>query len=61
MVAADQAWTPPRGRAALGVGRSAVVDPAGAVRARLGAAEDLLVTRIVPGRADEVRQTVPIL
>ena len=61
VVAADQAWTPPRGRAALGVGRSAVVDPAGAVRARLGAEEDLLVTRIVPGRADEVRQTVPIL
>lgn len=61
LVAADQPWTAPRGRAALGVGRSACVDPTGAVAARLGGEPGILITEIRPGLADEVRAAVPIL
>lgn len=61
LVACDQAWTPARGADPLGVGRSAVVDALGGVRARLGHQPDLLVTTIDPAVVADVRARVPIL
>lgn len=66
LVACDQAWQPPLSQAPLsqaplGVGRSAVIDPLGVVRARLSSGPDLLVTDIDLGLAEEVRRCVPVL
>lgn len=61
LLACDQAWTAPRGRAPLGVGRSALVDPTGTVRARLGSEVGLLVAEIDTGLTDEIRARIPIL
>ena len=61
LVACDMAWTPPLGADPLGLGRSAVVDPLGGVRGRLGHAPELLVTSIDLGAVAGIRARVPIL
>ncbi len=61
LLACDQAWAPPRGRAPLGIGRSALTDPSGTVRARLGSDAGLLVAELDTDLVDEVRARVPIL
>jgi predicted amidohydrolase len=61
LLAADQAWTPPRGRAPLGLGRSVLADPTGAVRARLGSEVGLLVAEIDTSLVRDVRERIPIL
>lgn len=61
LVAAGQAWEPPGTKGPLGVGRSAVVDPSGAIRAQLGAGPGLLVHNIDLGLVEAVRADVPIL
>ncbi len=61
LLACDQAWTAPRGRAPLGLGRSVLADPTGTVRARLGSEPGLLIAEIDTDVAAEVRARVPIL
>jgi predicted amidohydrolase len=61
LLACDQAWTAPRGRAPLGLGRSVLADPTGAVRARLGSEPGLLVAEIDTDVVRQVRERVPIL
>ncbi|MBV9314368.1 MAG: carbon-nitrogen hydrolase family protein [Pseudonocardia sp.] len=61
LLACDQAWTPARGRAPLGIGRSALVDPYGAVRVRLGARAELLVAEIDTELVRETREQIPLL
>ncbi|HTK62278.1 MAG TPA: carbon-nitrogen hydrolase family protein [Pseudonocardia sp.] len=61
LLASDQAWTAPRGRAPLGLGRSVLADPTGGVRARLGSEPGLLVAEIDTELVREVRERVPIL
>ncbi|AKT50383.1 carbon-nitrogen hydrolase family protein [Arsenicicoccus sp. oral taxon 190] len=61
LVAAGQAWQPESVRKPLGIGRSAVVDPTGAVRARLGGASELLVADVDLDLVDRTREQVPIL
>jgi predicted amidohydrolase len=61
LLACDQAWTAPRGRAPLGLGRSVLADPTGAVRARLGSEPGLLVAEIDTDLVRQVRERVPIL
>lgn len=61
LLGCDQAWTVPRGRAPLGLGRSVLADPTGAVRSRLGSEPGLLVAEIDTDLVREVRQRVPIL
>ncbi|MCH8611830.1 carbon-nitrogen hydrolase family protein [Arsenicicoccus dermatophilus] len=61
VVAAGQAWQPDAGSTPLGVGRSAVVDPTGAVRGRLDAHPGLLVTDVDLELVARTRRQVPIL
>lgn len=61
VVAAGQAWQPDSLRKPLGVGRSAVVDPTGAVRARLDASPGLLVADVDLDLVTRTREQVPIL
>lgn len=61
LLACDQAWTPPRRSAPLGIGRSALIDPTGAVRSRLGSDVGLLIADIDTEAVREVRERVPIL
>jgi predicted amidohydrolase len=61
LLACDQAWTPPTGPDPLGVGRSALVDPLGHSRARLGSEAGLLVGSIDTELAVAVRARVPVL
>jgi predicted amidohydrolase len=61
VLACDQAWTPPRGRAPLGLGRSVLADPTGTVRTRLGSEPGLLVAEIDTDLVGQVRERVPIL
>lgn len=61
MIACGMAWTTPRGAVPLGVGRSAVVDPLGVVRARLSSGPDLLVANVDLTMVDSVRERVPLL
>lgn len=61
LVACDMAWSPPEGAAPLGIGRSAVVDALGGVRARLGHTPDVLVTTVDTGIIEDIRARVPIL
>ncbi|AQS40896.1 MAG: Putative hydrolase [Candidatus Tokpelaia hoelldobleri] len=61
LLACDQAWQPPKGTAALGLGRSAVIDPTGTVRARLSAAPGLLVSDIDLAMVKDIRTRIPIL
>jgi predicted amidohydrolase len=61
LLACDQAWTPARGRAPLGIGRSVLADPTGTVRARLGSEVGLLIAQIDTELVRGVRERVPIL
>jgi deaminated glutathione amidase len=61
LLACDQAWTPPTGTDPLGIGRSALIDPLGHPRARLGSEADLLVGTVDTELALAVRARVPIL
>ncbi|MEV8372451.1 carbon-nitrogen hydrolase family protein [Kribbella sp. NPDC056861] len=61
LLACDQAWTAPRGTDPLGIGRSALIDPLGHPRGRLGAEADLLVGTVETELAVAVRARVPIL
>lgn len=61
LLGVDQAWTPPKGKLALGVGRSALVDPTGHVRAQLGPPPDVLVADVDLSLVESTRATVPIL
>lgn len=61
LVACGQAWQPAQGAAPLGIGRSVVVDPLGGVRARLDAAEGLLVTDLDLTAVQRIREQVPVL
>lgn len=61
LLACGQAWTRPRGRAPLGIGRSALVDPWGTVRARLGTERGLLLGEIDTDLVERTRERVPLL
>jgi deaminated glutathione amidase len=61
LLACDQAWTPPRGSAPLGIGRSVLADPWGSVRARLGAEPGLLLAEVDTDVVDEARSRLPLL
>jgi predicted amidohydrolase len=61
LLACDQAWTPPAGTDPLGIGRSALIDPLGHTRARLGATPDLLLGAADTELVSTVRARVPIL
>ncbi|MDO5711485.1 MAG: carbon-nitrogen hydrolase family protein, partial [Micrococcales bacterium] len=58
LLACDQAWVPTRGKLALGIGRSALCDPLGGVRAQLGHTADILVTDIDLDAVTDTRQRV---
>lgn len=61
LLAVGQAWTTDSVRGPYGIGRSALADPSGEVRARLGGGEDLLVVDIEREVVQRTRETVPIL
>ncbi len=61
LLACDQAWTAPRGTDPLGIGRSALVDPVGTVRARLGSDAGLLVHEVNTAAVAATRVRIPIL
>lgn len=61
LVGCDQAWMSPNGQDPLGVGRSTIVNPLGAIHARLDHKPGLLLADIDPTSVDEVRRNVPIL
>ena len=61
LLAAAQAWQEPVRGAPLGIGRSALVDPLGAVHQRLGAEPDLLVGEVDLDLVAEVRARIPVL
>ncbi|MFI6099721.1 carbon-nitrogen hydrolase family protein [Lentzea sp. NPDC051213] len=49
------------GSAPTGIGRSAVVDPLGTVRARLGGAPGMLLSDVDVAAVEEARRTLPVL
>ncbi len=61
LLACDQAWAPPCGRAPLGIGRSVLADPWGAARARLGGEPGMLIGEIDTNVVDAARARVPLL
>lgn len=61
LLACDQAWTTPVGTDALGIGRSALVDPMGRVRAQLGAEAGVLVAQADLATVTPTRERIPIL
>ena len=61
LLAVDQAWTPESVTGPYGIGRSALADPTGEVRARLGGGEDLLVADVDRETVTRTRRTIPIL
>jgi len=61
LLAVGQAWTPESVSGPYGIGRSALTDPTGEVRARLGGGEDLLVVEIDRETVTRTRRTIPIL
>lgn len=61
LLACDQAWTPPVGTDPLGIGRSALVDPSGGIRGRLGSEAGVLAGDIDAALVTAVRERVPIL
>jgi predicted amidohydrolase len=60
LLACDQAWTAPRGTDPLGVGRSAVIDPLGRVRARLTHERDVLFASVDKSTVTATRERVPL-
>lgn len=61
LLACGQAWTPPVGADPLGIGRSALVDPTGTVRAQLGPEPGILAEDVDATIVAAVRERVPIL
>jgi deaminated glutathione amidase len=61
LLAADQAWQEPVAGSPLGIGRSVLVDPLGAVHQRLGAEPDLLVGEVDLDVVGRVRARIPVL
>lgn len=61
LLAAGQAWTRRSVEGPFGIGRSALADPTGEVRARLGGGEDLLLADLDRDLVEQTRTTVPIL
>ncbi|WP_427385062.1 carbon-nitrogen hydrolase family protein [Janibacter sp. G56] len=61
LLSCGQAWTSHSTKGPYGIGRSALVHPSGAVRARLGGEPDLLVATIDRAVVAKVREVTPIL
>lgn len=61
LLAVGQAWTPESVTGPYGIGRSALADPTGEVRARLGGGEGVLVADIDRETVTRTRRTIPIL
>ena len=61
LIACGQAWRMPQGSAPLGIGRSALVDPIGMVRAQLPAFTGMLVHDIDLDYVKDVRARLPLL
>lgn len=61
LAACDQAWTPPQGAIALGIGHSRVVDPYGKLVGALDGDAGMLIVDIDLTTADEARRKLPIL
>lgn len=61
LLASAQAWQEPVKGAPLGIGRSAIVDPLGAVHGQLGAEPDVLVGEVDLDMVAEVRKRIPVL
>lgn len=61
LLAAGQAWIPPKGSTPLGIGRSVLVDPMGTVRAQLSHEPGILYGEISKRFAQEARERLPIL
>lgn len=61
LLAVDQAWTKNSVNGPLGIGRSCLSDPAGAVRARLDGGEGVLLADIERDLVRRTRAAVPIL
>lgn len=63
LLACGMAWRPPQGNGhdPLGIGRSALTDPLGGVRARLGHEDGLLLVEADLAMVAAVRELVPIL
>ena len=61
LVGVDQAWRRPWGKAPLGIGRSVVVDPMGAVRQRLDAGPGMLLADLDVETVRQARERVPVL
>ncbi len=60
LLAAGQAWVPPRGSAPLGIGRSVLCDPLGVVTARLNHQPGVLFGKVQLQRAADVRRSIPL-
>ena len=61
LLAAGQAYTEPRGKAALGIGYSALIDPLGHVHSSLTGEQGLLVGEVDPAVVGQVRTRIPVL
>lgn len=61
LLACDQAFVTPVGTDPLGIGRSVLADPAGRVRARLGAEAGLLVGAVDTDEVTAIRARVPVI
>lgn len=61
LAACDQAWTPPQGAIALGIGHSRVVDPYGKLVGALNGDAGMLIVDIDLTTVDEARRQLPIL
>jgi len=61
LLACGQAWTTPSGSDPLGVGRSALIDPVGEVRHRLGQGPGLFIADVEIREVDTARARIPIL
>lgn len=61
LLAVGQAWTKDSVSGPYGIGRSALADPTGEVRARLGGGEDVLVADIDRATLERTRAAIPVL
>ncbi|GAB78932.1 Predicted amidohydrolase [Austwickia chelonae] len=61
LLACDMAWQPPSGRAPRGIGRSALSDPLGVVRARLSHTPSLLLAEVAPHTVHDTRKQLKTL
>lgn len=61
LLAAGQSWTPRSTQGPFGIGRSALADPTGAVRARLDGGDGLLVADVDAAAVTAARRQVPVV